>query len=586
LYAGLLITGPCSPACQSKNFHPCDTSDLHPIQLAAFYRAVGGNYDALFLETEPPALAFVYAKLGCLHSLQPAPSSDGFQPPRTPALKPRGFTKWQSIQLLLMPGEHVPYVQNALRRFDIVDPRTGAAFPRLLPKEAFPSEPDEGLVRWYEDVSNKLRDTGSTSGSEPGGRFRDADVGHVHGDNGYFSNPSFHERRWSAALGRGAARPGPRTPVEFLQERGRAVVSTVRQFLDPRVQAPVSRHVRRRSWHNSADVDDDDDDDDDDGFSARRRAAARRGRDARAAYGTADEAHHDARPPQAHNRHPRRQRSVGSRTPSPGPRPSRRPTGYASPRSGRAREAASPARRGDGFSHAGGDVDDATADGGSGGYDRPTPPRRRSPAHAAAAAPGPPPDMAVPVSAAVAAAGAAATTAAAGNGGFHPSTRAPFAARVAQLAEGGHVHRTGTYSHSPLSGEGTHRRNRSREQAWQRRQEQERERGEQGPRVAIPHGEDRRRRSGERSRSGSRSRSRSRDSGRGAGLREVDRRSRSTDARMLGDGWRRDGGAGRGGRGAAEGDGEREAVGRERNRRRERYVDGVDGRRYPERTWT
>ena len=167
----------------------------------------------------------MYAKLGCLHSLQPAPSSDGFEPPRTPALKPRGFTKWQSIQLLLMPGEHVPYVQNALRRFDIVDPRTGAAFPKLLPKEAFPSEPDEGLVRWYEDVSNKLRDTGSTSGSEPGGRFRDADVGYVHGDNGYFSNPGFHDRRGSAALGRGAARPGPRTPVEFLQDRGRAVVS-------------------------------------------------------------------------------------------------------------------------------------------------------------------------------------------------------------------------------------------------------------------------------------------------------------------------------------------------------------------------
>jgi hypothetical protein len=580
-------------ACQSNNFHPCDHSDLNPVQLAAFYRAVGGNYDALFLETEPPALAFVYEKLGCLHSLQPAPSNDGFAPPRMPALKPRGFTKWQSIQILLMPDEHVPFMQNALLRFDIIDPRTGAAFPKLLPKEAFPSEPDEGLLRWYDEVSNKLRD----AGSEPG-RFRE-DAGHIYGDAGYFSNPSFHDRRSAAAAGRGARAAPPRTPVEFLQDRGRAVVSTVRQLWNPRLQAPAAHHVRRRSWHNSDDVDDDGFDD----AALRRRASRRERYDARGVYDVdrpvrdGDDAHHNVRAP--HNRHPppRRQHSVGSRTPSPGSRPARRATGYASPRNGRAREGVSPARRGGGdyFSHAGGDVDDA--DGGAGGYDRPAPPaqQRRSP------------ETAAPTSAA-----AAAATVTAVAGGFRPSTSAPFAARVAQLADGaGHLRRTGTYS----QGSGTHRRNGSGEQQWRRERERERDRDReqhqhQGPRIALPRRESRRRRSGD----SSRSRSRSRDSGGlggpiGVGLREVDRRSRSTDARMLGEGWRRDGAAagrgggatGRGGaaawrggavawREAAEGgEEERErasgsSMERERIRRRERYVEGVDGRRYPERT--
>src|SRR6202012_183209 len=123
-----------------------------------------------------------------------------------------------------------------------------------------------------------------------------------------------------------APRPTPRTPVEFLQDRGRAVVSTVRQFWNPRLQAPASsHHVRRRSWHNSADADDDDGSDD--GGFTRRRTAGRRPGDSREGFG-ADDGYH--RPPPAHSRYPRRQRSVGSRSPSPGPspRPSRRSTGY------------------------------------------------------------------------------------------------------------------------------------------------------------------------------------------------------------------------------------------------------------------
>jgi hypothetical protein len=249
-------------------------------------------------------------------------------------------------------------------------------------------------------------------------------------------------------------------------------------------------------------------------------------------------------------------------------------------------------RRGEYFSPAGGDVDGA--DDADGGYDRPAaaaPQQRRSP------------EMAVPTSAAAAAAAAATATAAAAataGGGFRPSASAPFAPRAAQPAEG-RVRRAGTYSHGgPPAGAGAHMRDRSGEHRWQRRREQEREQDrareqQQGPRIALPQGEGRRRRSGGRSpRSRSRSRSRSRDGDGlggafGVGLREVDRRSRSTDARMLGEGWRRDGAAtwgGAAGRHAAEDGEERELVSgssreRERIRRRERYVEGVDGRRYP-----
>ncbi|KAF2143997.1 uncharacterized protein K452DRAFT_223731, partial [Aplosporella prunicola CBS 121167] len=134
-----------------------DCADITPAQLAAFYKAVGGDYDILFLKTQAPDLAFIYKNLGCLHSLQPAPESKGFDSPAIPALKPKGFVTWQTIQLLLGPDEHVPFLQNAVERFDIVDPGTKGVFPKLLPKEAFPDKPDEKMERWYQEVSERLR---------------------------------------------------------------------------------------------------------------------------------------------------------------------------------------------------------------------------------------------------------------------------------------------------------------------------------------------------------------------------------------------------------------------------------------------
>ncbi|KAL4783437.1 major facilitator superfamily domain-containing protein [Aspergillus varians] len=127
--------------------------DLTPERLATFYRKVGGNYDVLFLETKPSALSFIYQRLGCFHSIQP--SADPYKPPSIPALQPHGFVRWQTIQILLDPDEHVSYLQNAVERWDIFSPN-GTVFPKTLPREAFPAEPDPEMIQWHETVSQKF----------------------------------------------------------------------------------------------------------------------------------------------------------------------------------------------------------------------------------------------------------------------------------------------------------------------------------------------------------------------------------------------------------------------------------------------
>ncbi|KAL4943482.1 hypothetical protein BDV06DRAFT_211050 [Aspergillus oleicola] len=127
--------------------------DLTPERLAAFYRKVGGNYDVLFLDTKPSALSFIYQRLGCFHSIQP--SADPYKPPSIPALQPHGFVRWQTIQLLLDPDEHVSYLQNAVERWDIFSPN-GTLFPKSIPREAFPAEPDPEMIQWHETVSQKF----------------------------------------------------------------------------------------------------------------------------------------------------------------------------------------------------------------------------------------------------------------------------------------------------------------------------------------------------------------------------------------------------------------------------------------------
>ena len=139
---------------QNRHVAPWDIHCLTPTKLATFYRLVGGDYDPLFLDTPTASLSFIYQSLGCLHTLQP--EKDPYSPPSIPALTPQGFVRWQTVQLLLEPDEHVPFLQEAVKRFEIINPSDGEPFPSHLPREALPSKPDAQMVEWHDSVSEKL----------------------------------------------------------------------------------------------------------------------------------------------------------------------------------------------------------------------------------------------------------------------------------------------------------------------------------------------------------------------------------------------------------------------------------------------
>lgn len=64
---------------------------------------------------------------------------------------------WQSIEILLGPEEHVPFMQFAVRNFVILHPETGERFPPELTIDAFPLVPDPVIVKWHSDCAERLR---------------------------------------------------------------------------------------------------------------------------------------------------------------------------------------------------------------------------------------------------------------------------------------------------------------------------------------------------------------------------------------------------------------------------------------------
>jgi hypothetical protein len=132
-----------------------DVQTLTPAKLAQFYRLTGGDYDRLFIDSPPESLSFIYQSLGCFHTLQQ--EKNPYKPPNIPALTPQGFVKWQTVQILLNPVEHVPYLQEAVKRFEIVNNGPGGPFPKVLPVDCLPREPDPEMTRWHERVGQKLK---------------------------------------------------------------------------------------------------------------------------------------------------------------------------------------------------------------------------------------------------------------------------------------------------------------------------------------------------------------------------------------------------------------------------------------------
>jgi len=226
----------------SKRFEPSECADLMPSQLAAWYRDVGGDYDVLFTETPSTSIAFIYRSLGAFHSLQPAPGDDGYASPTVPALKKQGFVTWQTIQLLLGPEEHVPFLQRAVDKYDVVDAETGAVFPKILPKECFPDGPDDAMEAWYQGVAARLKREAEEEAS--GGRRHGTDetdartstdsgdassADEKHGAFRYFEDPLYRNARrprptFSRHVSKQAARPA---------DDIRTVASRVRHMLSP-----------------------------------------------------------------------------------------------------------------------------------------------------------------------------------------------------------------------------------------------------------------------------------------------------------------------------------------------------------------
>ncbi|CAK7266964.1 hypothetical protein SEPCBS119000_002296 [Sporothrix epigloea] len=137
------------------NFGDKDDKSLSSPKLALFYKAVGADYDSLFVESPHKSISYVWQITGCQHSLQP--TDDDFAPPTIPALTPKGFVRWQSVETLLCPDVHVPLLQLVAKQWHLKNPHTGELFPADLPKEALPSSPDADVERWHDQCANKLR---------------------------------------------------------------------------------------------------------------------------------------------------------------------------------------------------------------------------------------------------------------------------------------------------------------------------------------------------------------------------------------------------------------------------------------------
>ncbi|KAK7983744.1 hypothetical protein PG989_011146 [Apiospora arundinis] len=128
---------------------------LDKTKLAAFYKVVGGDYDSLFVDAPDKSISYIWTALGVQHMLYPG--SNDFAAPSVPVLTPKGFVRWESLQILLGPEEHVPFMQYAVRNWGLKHPDTGIPFPTDLPKEAFPSESDPWIDKWHQGCAEKLR---------------------------------------------------------------------------------------------------------------------------------------------------------------------------------------------------------------------------------------------------------------------------------------------------------------------------------------------------------------------------------------------------------------------------------------------
>ena len=95
----------------------------------------------------------MFTTLGCFHSLQPTQSP--FDTPKIPCLTPTGFARWLTIQMLLCPEENIGFLQKAVHLWNVPGPN-GTIFPKYIPRDAFPTRPDEEMENWHRMVTGRL----------------------------------------------------------------------------------------------------------------------------------------------------------------------------------------------------------------------------------------------------------------------------------------------------------------------------------------------------------------------------------------------------------------------------------------------
>ena len=110
---------------------------------------------ALFVQVPHQSISYIWQVTGCQHTLQPG--DDDYAAPSIPALTLKGFVRWESIEILLAPEEHVPFLQYAVRNWALRNPDDGTPFPTDIPADCFPPEADPEVDRWHRDCAAKLR---------------------------------------------------------------------------------------------------------------------------------------------------------------------------------------------------------------------------------------------------------------------------------------------------------------------------------------------------------------------------------------------------------------------------------------------
>ncbi|KAG6041100.1 hypothetical protein E4U41_005970 [Claviceps citrina] len=101
---------------------------------------------------------------GCQHTLQP--TGNDFEAPSIPALTFRGFSRWESLEVLLGPEEHVPFLQYAVQNWNLKHPETGQQFPTDLPVSCFPPQADQEVDRWHKICAAKLWTAAASSSND------------------------------------------------------------------------------------------------------------------------------------------------------------------------------------------------------------------------------------------------------------------------------------------------------------------------------------------------------------------------------------------------------------------------------------